>query len=164
MSLTAMDVVVLIILLGSILVSVLRGFFREVIGLVGWVVAFVLAGLYGADAAVIMPEAVKLPALRTAGGYVTVFLLTLLVANICNWVIDSFLRATSLKPVDRGLGAVFGFLRGALILLGLGVLAGFTELPKQPVWTNSVSAPALVWSLQTAKPLLPSAVANYIKF
>jgi membrane protein required for colicin V production len=164
MSFTAMDVIVLIILLGSILVSVLRGFMREILSLAGWVLAFVVAGLYGADAAVIVPEAVKLPALRLAAGYVVVFLGTLLLAGIANMIVDSVLRAASLKTADRALGAVFGFLRGVLILLGLGVLAGFTELPKQPVWTNSLSAPALVWSLQTAKPLLPSAVANYIKF
>jgi membrane protein required for colicin V production len=164
MTFTTLDTIVLIILLGSIVVSILRGFFRELIGLVGWVVAFVLAGLYGADAAVAMPEAITVPALRLAAGYVTVFLITLLVANIINWVIDSFLRATSLKPVDRLLGAVFGFIRGALILMGLVVLAGFTQLPKQPVWTNSITAPALVWAVQTAKPLLPAALSSYIKF
>lgn len=164
MSLTTFDIVVLIILLGSIAVSILRGFFREVLSLAGWVIAFIMAGIWGANAAVIMPEAITVPALRLAGGYVTVFLITLLLANILNWIIDAMLRATYLKPVDRVLGAVFGFVRGMLMVMGLVVLAGLTELPKQPVWKNSVTAPILVWCVQTAKPLIPGALANYIKF
>jgi membrane protein required for colicin V production len=164
MTFTTLDTIVLIILLGSILVSILRGFFREVLSLAGWVIAFIMAGIWGADAAVIMPEAITVPALRVAGGYVTVFLVTLLLANILNWIIDSLLQATNLKPVDRMVGAVFGLVRGMLIVMGLVVLAGFTELPKQPVWKNSLTAPTLVWSVQTAKPLLPNALANYITF
>jgi membrane protein required for colicin V production len=65
---------------------------------------------------------------------------------------------------DRVLGAVFGMLRGMLVVLILVLLGGLTALPRQPVWRDAMLSPPLEAAALTAKLYLPSELSKRIGY
>lgn len=161
---TAFDYVVLTILIASIVVSVLRGLVKEVLSLIAWIAAFIVANRYGADMAALLPDAVPAGTLRLVAGFAILFIGSLLIAALVNRAIAHIIEASGLKIVDRGLGGLFGFARGALIVVTLVILAGMTGLPRQPVWRNALLSPLAESATRTIKPWLPDEWAHHINF
>ena len=161
---TAFDYVVLTILIASVVVSVLRGLVKEVLSLVAWIAAFIVANLYGAEMAALLPDAVPAGTLRLVAGFAILFVGTLLIAALVNRAIAHIIEASGLKIVDRGLGGLFGFARGALIVVTLVILAGMTGLPREPVWRNALLSPLAESAARTIKPWLPDEWARHIVF
>jgi membrane protein required for colicin V production len=161
---TAFDYVVLAILVASIVISVLRGLVKEILSLVAWLAAFVVANLYGAWMADLLPASVPGATLRLAIGFGILFIATLLLFALVNRAIAHIVTASGLKVVDRGLGGLFGFARGALIVLSLAILAGLTGLPQEPVWRDALLSPLTESAVRTIKPWLPEAVAQHVHF
>lgn len=164
MNLTVIDGIVVLTLLGSTLLSLVRGLVREVLSLAAWIAAFVLASRTAQDAAAWLPSDWQPAALRVAIGFAAVLLVVRLAGSLLTWAIDVALRAGGLKPVDRTLGAVFGLARGGVVVLALAVLAGLTQVPQQAVWQNAFTTPWIMQGVQTIKPLLPDQLAQSIRF
>ncbi|OWP20506.1 colicin V production protein, partial [Microbacterium sp. AISO3] len=53
---TIFDYLVLFVLVSSVIISTLRGLVKEILSLLGWIVAFVVANAYGAQLAPMLPE------------------------------------------------------------------------------------------------------------
>ncbi len=142
----------------SALVGLLRGAAYEVIALGGWFAAFVLAHLYAAWlGAYLLGDLVRQPDLRTALAYVACFVLVLLAAGVLATLARLLLRSTGLGMLDRSLGALFGVLRGALVIVLLALAAGYTQLPSSDVWKGSLLAPLASAGAARVAPLLPLA-------
>ncbi len=161
---TAFDYVVLTILFASIVVSVLRGLVKEVLSLIAWIAAFIVANRYGADMAALLPDAVPAGTLRLVAGFAVLFIGTLLIAALVNRALAHIIEASGMKIADRGLGGLFGFARGALIVVTLVILAGMTGLPREPVWRNALLSPLAESAARTVKPWLPDDWAGHIHF
>ena len=145
----------------SALVGLLRGAAYEVIALGGWFAAFVLAHLYAAWlGAYLLGDLVRQPDLRTALAYVACFVLVLLAAGVLATLARLLLRSTGLGMLDRSLGALFGVLRGALVIVLLALAAGYTQLPSSDVWKGSLLAPLASAGAARVAPLLPLAGAQ----
>lgn len=161
---TFFDYAVLFILLASALVGLLRGLFREVISLIGWVVAFWVAYTYVGVAAAWMPESLPGGSLgRSAAGFLVLFIGVIIGAGLAGAVIGQLLESTGLKPADRGLGLMFGLARGVVIVMVAVTLAGFTKLPDEPFWQEAVSRPYVTEVMALVRPWLPPEVAKYLK-
>ena len=143
-------------LLLSALVGLLRGAAYELIALGGWFAAFVLAHLYAAWlGAYLLGELVRQPGLRTALAFVACFVLVLLAAGVLATLARLLLRSTGLGMLDRSLGALFGVLRGALVIVLLALAAGYTQLPSSDVWKGSLLGPLASAGAARVAPLLP---------
>lgn len=164
MQLTFFDYSVAFVLVTSGLLGVLRGLMRELLSLVGWVVAFWVAYTYVGVAAEWMPESMPGGALgRSAAGFAALFFGTVIAAALASAVIGGLLETTGLKPADRGLGLVFGLARGVLLVMVLVTLAGFTKLPEEAFWRDAVTRPFVVQAMEAARPWLPPEIAKYVK-
>ncbi|AZG13937.1 MULTISPECIES: CvpA family protein [Cupriavidus] len=164
MAFTFFDYAVAFILVASALIGVLRGLVREVLALVGWVVAFVLAYHFGGMAAGWMPETLPGGALtRSALGFLAVFFGTWIVSALAGAILGQLLETTGLKPADRGLGLVFGLARGVLIVMLVVVVAGLTKLPEEPFWRDAVSRPYVMQAMDELRQWLPPDLAKYVK-
>ncbi|RZT41605.1 CvpA family protein [Cupriavidus agavae] len=164
MEFTYFDYAVGFILLASALLGLLRGLVREMLALVGWVVAFLLAFHFGEAAAQYMPESLPGGSMtRTALGFLSVFFGTWIVAALAGAVATRALETTGLKPADRGLGLVFGLARGGLIVILVVVLASLTKLPEEPFWRNAVSRPYVMQGMEEFRQWLPPDLAKYVK-
>lgn len=165
MTFTTLDLLVLLILLASTIISIMRGFTREVLSVANWVVAFYLAHMFAPQAAAMMPALVVGDTPRLVAGFLAVLLASLFVGSIINWLIGKLLLTNNaLKATDRTLGTVFGFVRGCLVVMTLAVIGGLAGVPQQPAWKNSASAPIITSAVQQVKPMLPPVVANQVKF
>jgi len=161
---TVFDYAVLVIIGVSILLSVMRGFLREVMALLSWIVAFWVANLYTTPFAPMLPTSIPTPELRLLAAFVALFLGALLVMTLISITVGHLLKAIGIGPWDRALGAVFGFARGMVIVLVLVLLAGLTTLPKAPMWRNAMFSSPLETLVMNFKPWLPVDLAKRLKY
>ena len=161
---TIFDYVVLLVLVCSVLISTMRGLIKEMLSLVGWVVAFVVANAYGAALAEMLPAVVPGVALRMMLAFVLLFIGVRILMGLITMALDAVVTASGLGLTDRGLGSLFGVARGLVLVMAGVILCGMTEMPRQPFWTNALLSPLAETSVRSIKPYLPSAYAHYVRF
>src|SRR6478736_4897644 len=99
-----------------------RGLVAEVLSVLSWLAAFVLAQWFAPQAGELLPMAGVAQPLRYAAGFVVVFIATLVVGALLAWGCKKLLEAVGLRPLDRVLGAVFGAVRAGVLVLALGIV------------------------------------------
>jgi len=136
-----LDWAIVAVIVASGLISVWRGFVKEAISLATWIAAFLIALVFADKLATLLPAAIESPLARWGIAALALFMATLLVGGLLNFLVSSLVERTGLSGTDRSLGIVFGILRGVLIV-ALGVLvAGDTALRAEPWWQESRLAP-----------------------
>lgn len=152
---TVVDWVILGGIVFSVLLGILRGIMRELVALVGWVAAIVLALLYAAEVGALLPVPVNWPALRTGLGALMIVIVVVFAAGIAGWIVHKLLAAARLSASDRALGAVFGLLRGVLVLLCAVFFSYQTALAREPWWRASAILPHAEATVRFVAPYLP---------
>jgi len=132
------DVAIIIIVTLSALISVVRGFVKEALSLVAWVLAFWVAFTFHQNLATVLVEYIDTPSLRLISAFALLFVVTLIIAAVVNNLVAQLVKKTGLTGTDRMLGVVFGIARGTVIVAILVLMAGLTQLPFDPWWQDSV--------------------------
>jgi membrane protein required for colicin V production len=135
---TTVDYILIAIVFVSMLFGAIRGFLRESVALLGWLVGLWLAWRY---APLVQPY---------IGGTLTgtdlqvwvARILLLLAAVLAAWIIGSLLgylvqRSGLTLGLDRILGSVFGMVRGAVIVGFAVMLAQAAKMQDEPWWKTS---------------------------
>lgn len=161
---TLFDYAVLGIVGLSVIISVWRGAVREVLAILSWVAAFFSAQAYAHDVAVFLPSSIANGSLRVLAGFLCVFIVVLLLTALIAMAISKLLRAAGLGPFDRGLGAIFGLVRGILVVLTLVLLGGLTSAPREPAWRDAMLSSPLEAAAISVKPFLPDQFASKISY
>ena len=161
---TSFDYTVLLIIGISIVVSMMRGAVREVLALAGWLAAIYVAKTYATQLIPLLPADIPTESLKILAAHIIVFFGVLLVASLLTIALSSLIKKIGLNWLNRGVGAVFGFARGLLIVCVLVFLAGLTSLPKDARWTNAMFSSPLEALVKTTLPFVPKVVANHIKY
>jgi len=161
---TWLDYAVIGVFAASLAVGAWRGLVREVVSILGWVIAFLAANLFAGPLGAVMPQAIPTPELRVAAAFMAVFAFSLVVTSLAGLLISKIVSAVGLGGVDRLLGAIFGIARGVLIVLTATLLAGLTSAPRQAFWTESASGTLLVQAALAFKPLLPQTFAERLRY
>jgi membrane protein required for colicin V production len=118
-------------------VSIIRGFVREALSLAGWILAFWVALSFTRELAMLLEGYIGVPSARLALAFLGLFLATLLLTALVNFLAGQMVERTGLSGTDRVLGVVFGMIRGAVIVAILVLLAGFTAAPEDAWWSRS---------------------------
>ena len=161
---TVFDYTVLLILLASVVISTMRGLVREILSLVSWVVAFVVANMYGAKLAPLLPSLVPGDSVRLMVAFAALFIGVRIVMGLVSMAIGAVITASGLSLADRGLGGLFGLARGIVIVLSGVILCGMTSIPKQDLWTHALLSPMAETGVRTVKPFLPADFAQHVHF
>jgi membrane protein required for colicin V production len=161
---TIFDYIVLFILISSVVISTMRGLVKEILSLVGWVAAFVVANAFGAKLAPMLPSVVPGEALRLIVAFIALFLGVRILMGLLALAIGALIEATGLSLADRGLGGLFGLGRGIVIVLAGVILCGMTSIPQQDFWKNALLSPMAETGARTVKPFLPAAFAQHVQF
>ena len=148
----------------SALVGIWRGLVREVFALAGWIAAITAAMLFASDAAALIPAGFATPLVRTALAFIGLAVVILIIVAIAGLLFTRAVRAVGLGFADRTLGGVFGFARGALMLVVLALAAGLTAVPREPFWREAKLAPPLETAAIAVKPYLPAALADRVRY
>jgi len=160
---TWFDYAVLAIVGLSVLLAVLRGVVREIAALAGWAAALILSGLFAQELAQWLPIALS-AVLKVVIAYLVIFLGVLLVSGLSGLLLARLFRAAGLGFADRAVGALFGLVRGALIVFVGAMLAGLTSLPKELFWREAVLSGPIETAVLAAKPALPRDLAQRIRY
>lgn len=161
-AMTWFDFAVMAILLVSLSLGVWRGLVYEVLSLAGWPIAFVLSRMYAGEIAPLMP--LMQETMRIALAYAVVFIAALIVWGILAWLFSRLMKAVGLGWLDRMMGALFGVLRGVLVILALVWLAGLTNIPEQPFWRAAQTSRAAENVALLTKAWLPDSIAQRIHY
>jgi len=159
-----LDYAVLGVFAVSLAVGAWRGLVREVISILGWVIAFLAANLFAGPLGAAMPQAIPTPELRVAAAFIALFVGSLVVTSLLGLLLSKIAKAVGLGALDRALGTLFGAGRGLLIVLAATLLAGLTSAPRQPIWRDSASGPLLAQAALALKPLLPQTFAERLSY
>ncbi len=161
---TSFDYALLFILGCSVIIGITRGFVREVVSLISWIVAFVVANMYGKTLAPMLPSIIPGDTLRLIVAFVVLFIVARIAMMLLAKAIDALMTAGGLSGLNRSLGCFFGLLRGVLISLVLVLLCGMTSIPQQSFWKNAMFSPYAEQVAIMTLPLLPESLARNIKY
>ena len=158
------DYAILGILLISSFISLVRGFVKEALSLAGWILAFWISLSFAVPLSKLLAASMEDPTLRLILAFVALFILTLIVSAVINFFASRLVQRTGLTGTDRFLGVIFGFLRGALLVSVLVLLAGLTTLPREPWWDDSFLLFRFQAIAMWIRELLPADVAASFNF
>jgi membrane protein required for colicin V production len=139
--LTGADVLILVVLLGSTLIGLLRGFVREAVSLAFWIVAIWAAWKFGPIVEPHLGGLLADPKIAPWVGRFVILILVLLIGWLIGMLLSYFTRSMGLGPLDRAIGLLFGILRG-MILVGLLIIgAELLHLNQENWWGRSKLVP-----------------------
>jgi membrane protein required for colicin V production len=156
------DWIFLVLLGASFLLGAWRGLVYEVLSVMSWIAAFILAQWLAPDAAAWLPVERAPEAGRYAIGFIVVFIAVVFAGGLLAWLTKKLVQAVGLRPVDRTLGAVFGLIRGAVLLLAVAVVINMSPARRAVWWTESKGAEAAMAALKNLKPMLPERFAQHL--
>jgi membrane protein required for colicin V production len=150
------DYSILGILALSVLVGVLRGFVREVLGLATWVGAAAITYFFGHAVAAQLVTVISIAEVRLIVGQALLFVGALFVGALLTHLIGALVSESPVAPVDRTLGAFFGLVRGLLAVILVIILAdASTTTREQRWWNESVLIPPLLPLANTVRSWVP---------
>lgn len=137
------DLIIAAIFLVSMLVGVFRGFIKESLSIISWLVAIWLAFTFDIQAGDFLGQYINIPNLtfRTWAGFAFIFIITLFLFSFLSFVISKLLLHGPIKGTDRVLGIGFGALRAAAIVVALIVVARGLGREESEWWLNSTLLP-----------------------
>jgi membrane protein required for colicin V production len=163
-SLTLLDLAVLVLIGVSVLFALWRGAVREVLSLAAWVIAFFAAKLLAPDLARWFAPLSDYENVRLGAAWVAVFFVVLIVVSIVAILLSSALKSIGLGFADRVLGGLFGLARGLVIVTLLVLVGGLTSVPKTEAWQKAALRPTVESLGVFARSFLPDGLAQHVKF
>ncbi len=135
-----LDVVIIVIVLISVVTAAAQGFFFEIFSLAGTVIGYLVAAWsYRYFAPWFLPY-VKNDWVADGAAFLVIFILIVILAGIIGRITRWFMQEVGMRWFDRFLGAVFGALRGALVVMAI-VMAMATFSPGSTTLSRSSLAP-----------------------
>lgn len=162
------DILILCVFLFSVLAGLMRGLVKEIISLLTWIAAFIIAIIFSSKLAALFTgtqqvqsaissasnavgtsAAQSISVLSVGVSFIILFVGTLLIGSIIGSIISKAVDSVGIGFINRFLGGVFGLARAFLLVLVGMFLIQLTTLQQQPWWVQSqfVSSfqPAVVW-------------------
>ena len=141
-----------------------RGLVYETLSLLGWVAAYAVARWQAVNLAVYLPAALGSEAARIALAFMMIFVAVLIISAIAAWLISKLIKLAGLGVIDKVLGALFGVLRGSVIVVTLVLLAGLTRLPQELFWRNALLSQSLENMAQMSMVWLPDSIVQHVHY
>ena len=159
-----LDLVILGVIALSALISLIRGFVKESISLVTWIVAGILAFRYFSPMASLLEPFVDSPMVRDATGFGILFVVTLVIGAVVNFIMSQLVSKTGLSGTDKALGVVFGAARGVLIVTMIVLLASLTPMPEASWWQDSATVGFFQQIAEWVKGIIPPDTVDKFSF
>lgn len=164
MAMTMFDYCVIAVIMFSVVLGAWRGFVYEVLSMLGWAAAYAVARAFASSAVWYVPENLQEEGLRTAVAFTVLFVLVLLMWAVLTWALSGLVKFIGLRWMDSFFGALFGVLRGMLLVVAFVLLAGLTKIPQERFWREAWLHKPIEDLALTVKAWLPEDVAKRIKY
>lgn len=160
------DLVILAVIIFSAIISFSRGFLREAMSLGTWVVAIGVTLFFTSRFSVLLPiDTVQSPQARATISALSLFVGTLFMGGLINWVFERTIPRSKIGLLDRGVGVGFGLVRGVIIVSLLVLVANLVPELKQEVWwRDSAALPHFQKVASALHERLPDGIAQHFDF
>ena len=138
------DLLLLVVIGGSTVLGLLRGFVGTLISTTAWLLSGWVAFRFGEHAAFWLSDDGMPSPSELMGGYAATFIAVMVAVTLVGMLVKSMVKSVGLSSVDRVLGMGLGVLRGAFLGCLLVLLMGFTSMPTEPSWKQSRILPILI--------------------
>ena len=155
------DIIILVVLALPALVGVIYGFLNIVFSMLAWALALGVSAKFTPFFSPMLENAIETPILRIILTFVGLFIISLVILTIIGFLIVKLLGRTGLTATDRILGLFFGMGLGAVIVLVVVFLAGFTAVPAEDWWEESLLLQPFERVSVWANQYLPESMAEY---
>ncbi|PPR17145.1 MAG: hypothetical protein CFH33_00015 [Alphaproteobacteria bacterium MarineAlpha9_Bin3] len=154
-----LDIVLFVSMLVSLVIGYSRGFAKETLSIINWLLAAWIAFKYYSDLNSITIEYIDSNIVADAISFGILFLLSIITLTFLSNFISKNIKNSLLAPLDRLLGMIFGVIR-AIILVVVLFIAG-----NQTIWVNntipkwmyeSYSYPIVISITNNLKNILPN--------
>lgn len=145
----AVDIAIISVIAISFLFGLWRGFVKEILSLVSWVAALVLARLYSDSFSEMLAPFMDNSGARYVTAFVLIFVAVIMVGTLINKLISKLLSVTGLNVINRVFGGVFGIIRGGVIVMVILFITN-VFVSEHLLWQESRLVPygmsAIEWS------------------
>ena len=149
------DLILLIILGGSVLLGLIRGLVGTLVSTAAWLLAGWVTFQCGGEVAFWLSDDGQPTMTELFGGYALSFVTVMVAVTLLGALARTMVQSVGLSGLDRLLGAGLGLLRGAFLACLLVLLLGFTPLPREPAWQQSAMLPLLMPGARWMRARLP---------
>jgi len=156
------DWVILAVVLISALISIKRGFVKEMLSLISWLAAFVIARIFSGHLDVLLTQWIQTPSARYGAAFGILFAVTLIIGSMLNHLVGELVRATGLAGTDRMFGIVFGVTRGLIMVTAAIYGLQMTAFSQDPWWLESSFIPHFELMVSWSKNILPGATQSLL--
>jgi membrane protein required for colicin V production len=153
-----LDYLFVSIILVSIIFAMMKGLTREIISLIALIGGFILAAIYYKTPAGHFASYTRNDSIAHLLGFMIIFISCILIGAIISYLVNRFIKAASLKWIDRLLGGVFGLIRG-WIICSIMVLA----LIAFPVSEDLVARSALATYMMAGARIVATVIPKGLK-
>jgi membrane protein required for colicin V production len=152
-----LDIGLIVVVLISALLSMLRGFTREVLAIASWAIAAAAAYYFHPLLLPTMKNYIAKDQVALAASAGGIFFVTLIIVSIITVRLSDVILDSRIGALDRSLGFVFGAARGALLCVVAFIFYSWLVPPKsQPEWVkNSRTGPILAATGDQLMAMLP---------
>jgi len=164
-----LDLAVLAIVLISAILSMLRGFSREVLAIASWAAAAAAAYYFYPKVMPYLTPYIHKEIIAEAVSAAIVFFVTLIVVSLFTVRLSDAILDSKIGALDRSLGFVFGVARGFLLaVVAFAIFNWLVADKQQPEWVkNARTRPVLTETADKIVAMLPedaaSTIDNWIK-
>jgi membrane protein required for colicin V production len=157
-----LDLAVLGIVLVSALLSMMRGFTREVLAIASWAAAAAAAYYFYPMVMPYLTPYIHKEVIAQAAAAAIVFFVTLIVVSLFTVRLSDVILDSRIGALDRSLGFVFGVARGFLLaVVAFAIFNWLVSEKQQPEWVkNARTRPVLTETANRIVAILPTDAAE----
>jgi membrane protein required for colicin V production len=160
-----LDLGVIGVILVSALLSLMRGFTREVLAIASWAAAAAAAYYFYPAVMPYVKPYIQKEIVAQAASAAAVFFVTLIIVSLFTVRLSDAILDSKIGALDRSLGFLFGAARGFLLaVIAFSIFNWLVAEKQQPEWVQTAKTrPALVETADKIIAMLPEDAANTIE-
>ena len=135
------DYWVVAILLLIAIIGLMRGFLRELVAIVAWLLALFIAWHFAAWLGPHLGGLLAEEPVRPWAARAILLVLVLFIGSVAGMLIGHFVRLSIFSATDRFLGFTFGLVHGAIVLGMLVIICQLLHLDGERWWQESLLVP-----------------------
>lgn len=161
-ALNTADYIIMSVVFISVLISLIRGFFKELISMVIWIVGFWVAIKFYVVCSEILAPYISNVSVRIIVSFVGLFILVLIFGAIFNYLLSFIITKSGLGGFDRLLGIIFGCMRGVLLISVILLLVSMTSFVQDAWWKKSILIPHFQIIIDWLRVFLPQKITSLV--
>ncbi len=158
------DNAIIILIVIYTITGLFRGLNRECYALIIWLVGIGVAWFFSNNFSIFFLRILPSPSIRMAASFATLLIITLLLGAIIHLLLSPTSKKNGLTFSDRLGGIILGPVHGLVAVFVIILIAGFTPLPKDRWWHESIYIPPFQTVIVKIKSFSSSELAKSINY